>query len=440
MTDIGSGDPDDMQSMVRFLIYSNEYDVEGLIAVVAGTPNGDRVCEELIHKQIDAYKQVLPNLKKHAEGFPSSAYLHSITKTGLSQRGMPFVGKGKHTDGTQLLIEVAKRDDNRPLWITLWGGATTLAQALYDLRESHDTIELNRIITKLRIYAISDQDDAGMWIRKEFPTLFYIVSPSRPYPDWWEYYRATWAGIAGDRFFRIGVGHCFDMVDNPWLKKNITEGHGALGELYPPSRFIMEGDTPSFLGLINNGLGWSLRPDYGGWGGRYQFYQASTETRKIWTNNMHSRDSVMSDNGKSEISDHATIWRWREHFQNDFAARMDWCVANKYKDANHNPIAVLNGDISKSVVYIPVKNGTSVKLSAEGTYDPDSNNYNVRWWIYQEAGNIKGAFLKHSTGNETEVIFPDNIVKGSLHVIMEVRDDGEPNLWSYRRAIITMNE
>jgi hypothetical protein len=258
---------------------------------------------------------------------------------------MAFVGTGKSSPGSQLIIDAADRNDPRPLWITIWCGANTLAQALTDVRASRSPEELEKFVAKLRVYSISDQDDAGAWIRREFPDLFYIVSPSTQ--DGKEYYRATWTGISGDRFYKNGPMNKFGMVDNPWLEEHIINNHGPLGALYPPLKYIMEGDTPSFLGLINNGLGWSVSPAYGGWGGRYVLYQPSGEPRKIWSNNSDSRDTVTADNGQTVTSDQATIWRWREQYQNDFAARMNWCVTTDFTNANHNPIAVLNGDHTK---------------------------------------------------------------------------------------------
>ena len=112
--------------------------------------------------------------------------------------------------------------------------------------------------------------------------------------------------------------------------------------------FIMEGDTPSFLGLIDNGLNAYRRPDWGGWGGRYVYRQPYGETHAIWTQGgdefkrVDSRDTVIGVDGKEHTSDQATIWRWREAFQNDFAARMTWTVAD-FAHANHNPVAVVNG-------------------------------------------------------------------------------------------------
>src|SRR5262249_4467369 len=160
----------------------------------------------------------------------------------------------------------------------------------------------------------------------------------------------------GDRFYKNGPMVHFDLVSNPWLEANIIKDRGPLGALYPKVRFIMEGDTPSFLGLINNGLGWSLSPAYGGWGGPYVLDQPQGEPRPIWTNNnKDSRDPVQIAGDKTETSDFATIWRWRQHYQYDFAARMNWCVADRLDKANHNPLAVLNGDRTKDVLSLPGK-------------------------------------------------------------------------------------
>jgi hypothetical protein len=209
--------------------------------------------------------------------------------------------------------------------------------------------------------------------------------------------------------------------------------------------YIMEGDTPSFLGLVNNGLGWAVSPAYGGWGGRYALYQAYGETRPIWTNNQDSRDTVTADNGQTQCTDMATIWRWREHFQHDFAARMDWCVAGDFKQANHNPVAVLNGDRTKRVIHLAAKPGEPVTLSAEGTSDPDGDTLEVRWWIYPEAGSLRDAkgwgfpenvILSAARGPQTSLTAPQVQKPATIHVILEVQDRGSPRLIAYGRAIV----
>ncbi len=167
LTDI-SNEPDDEESMVRFLVYSNEYDVEGLVATTSTwLRNGTQ--EDLIRRQIAAFGQVRENLLKHSPGYPTTEQLLAVTCTGQPSYGMEAVGAGKSTAGSKLLIQAADRDDDRPLWISVWGGVNTLAQALWDVRESRDEAELKRFVKKLRVYTISDQDDAGRWLRTEFP-------------------------------------------------------------------------------------------------------------------------------------------------------------------------------------------------------------------------------------------------------------------------------
>ena len=129
--------------------------------------------------------------------------------------------------------------------------------------------ELQRFVAKLRVYTISDQDDSGPWIRKNFPELFYIASPG--VHDGGAYHYSTWSGISGDKFHGRFAGADFSIVDNPWLDENIR-AKGPLGAQHPQTKFMMEGDTPSFLNLIGNGLSDPEHPDWGGWGGRYEFY------------------------------------------------------------------------------------------------------------------------------------------------------------------------
>jgi hypothetical protein len=443
LTDI-SNEPDDEESMVRFLVYANEYDVEGLVATTS-TWLRTKTREDLIRRQLDAYGKVRGNLTKHAPGFLTKESLLAVTCTGQANYGMAAVGDGQSTAGSKRILAAADKDDMRPLWISVWGGANTLAQALWDARKERSPDALQRLVARLRVYTISDQDDAGPWLRREFPDLFYIVSPSTS--DWKEYWRATWTGISGDRHYKNGPHHHFALVDNPWLEANVINDHGPLGALYPKLAYIMEGDTPSFLGLVNNGLGWSVSPAYGGWGGRYALYQAYGETRPIWTNNQESRDTVTADNGQTECTDMATVWRWREHFQHDFAVRMDWCAADDFKKANHNPVAVLNGDRTKKILEVAVKAGETVTLTAEGSSDPDGDAIERRWWIYPEASSLRdakgrrfpdGVTLSATRGVNTRFVAPVVSKPETIHVILEIEDRGTPSLFAYRRAVLAI--
>ncbi len=432
LTDI-SNEPDDEESMVRFLVYANEYDVEGLIATTSVWLR-DTTRLDLIRRQIDAYEQVRDNLSVHAGGFPAAEDLKKVATTGQPGFGMDAVGFGKSTPGSRLIIQAVDKPDDRPIWVTAWGGSNTLAQALWDVKYTRSAEESAKFVSKIRVYTISDQDNAGRWMRITFPELFYIVSPSNVH--WIEYYKATWTGIAGDRHYQNGPGHYFELVDNPWLKENIIENHGPLGALYPPLEFIMEGDTPSFLNLINNGLGSHLDPAYGGWGGRYKLLQTYAETRPIYTN---SRDTYIAQDGTVHTTAQATIWRWRDAFQYDFAARMDWCVADRFKDANHNPDAVMNGRPGKDIVFLTAKSGETVSLSAEGSSDPDGDEFEITWFTYPEAGTLTETVqLSTKRGLVTMFKVPPVREKATLHVVLQLKDSGTPPLFAYRRAIVTV--
>jgi hypothetical protein len=432
LTDI-SNEPDDEESMVRFLVYCNEYDVEGLIATTSVWLR-DKTRVDLIQRQIEAYGKVRDNLLKHATGYPTVDHLLRVSKTGQPGFGMDAVGFGKSTEGSQHIIDVVDKPDERPVWISIWGGANTLAQALWDVKYTRSPEDLARFVSKLRVYTISDQDNAGRWMRITFPDLFYIVTPSSV--DSKEYYKATWTGISGDRHYKNGPFHFFELVDNPWLSENIIENHGPLGALYPKLAYIMEGDTPSFLNLIDNGLGSHIDPTYGGWGGRYVLHQAYGEIRPIHTN---SRDTVTAWDGAVHTTAQATIWRWRKAFQHDFAARMDWCVADRYEDANHNPIAVINNMEGKEILELSVKSGETVKLTAEGSSDPDDDSFEMTWFLYPEAGSFAGTVELSSTDSiQTGFVAPVVKKKETVHVILQLKDDGDPALFSYRRAIIVI--
>jgi hypothetical protein len=273
--------------------------------------------------------------------------LASLTTEHLPAFGMDGVGKERIPQVPNYLIKAVDKADDRPLWVSVWGGANCLAQALWKVKNTRSAADLEKFVAKLRVYAISDQDFSGQWIRHTFPGIFFIVDPSAG-DSWKEYYRATWTGIGGDRWYKNGPKYAFELVDNPWLKENVRENHGPLGANYLPLEYIMEGDTPSFFGLIQNGLAWYHSPAWGGWGGRYELFQAYGEKAKIWTSTVSTQDEVALSDGRVFASNQATIWRYRKEYQHDFAARMDWNIADIYAKANHNPVVILNGNKGKS--------------------------------------------------------------------------------------------
>jgi hypothetical protein len=440
LTDI-ENEPDDAMSLVRFLTYSNQWDIEGLVATTS-VHQKDKLASWRIHEIVEAYGKVRDNLLKHEPGFPTAEHLFSIIKEGRPDYGLHAVGKGMDSPGSELLIQAVDNGDARPLWVLVWGGPNCLAQALWKVKQTRTPKALKLFVSKLRVYTISDQDDSGPWIRKNFPELFYIASPG--FHSYGGYHHATWTGISGDKFHGRFAGGDFSIVDNPWLDKNIRS-KGPLGVQYPQMKYLMEGDTPSFLYLINNGLGDPEHPDWGSWGGRYEFYQPRTEkwflepeTRPLWTN---AQDEVWGHDSSWHTGNKVTIWRWREAYQNDFAARMDWTIKS-YKEANHPPVLKLS-----HAQNLMARVGDSIKLNAAGSSDPDGDQLAYKWFYYAEPGTFTistartGDPLKIDNANKPNatLVIPAKFGRpGSIHIILAVTDNGTPALTRYKRVIITV--
>lgn len=443
LTDI-EADPDDTQSLVRLFLYSNQIDIKGIVATTSCWHTSE-VNPESIEKVIDAYGKVQPNLLKHEAGFPDAKTLSMLVKNGLPKYGMKGVGKGMDSEGSDWIIKILEQEDDRPLWISTWGGVNTLAQALYKIEKTKRKKEVKRLIAKLRVYTISDQDDSGIWIRNNFPDLFYIVSPGDDYGS------ATWNGISN---YIKGIDNI--SISNGWIAQNIQQNHGPLGAAYPDVAWGMEGDTPSFLSLILNGINNSEHPEWGGWGGRYELSKPdfsmakdgksivpiAPETRAIWTNaidkytpyrhNEYGRavkhDTLSFTNAK------VTLWRWRDDFQNDFAARMDWCLMS-YEEANHPPVPVLSHPEQ-----ITVKSGEDFTLDAFETTDPDGDSFSFLWFNYPEAGTYK-KIIKVNLAENVHIAYftaPEVDKKETAHFILKVTDKGEPQLSRYKRVIVTI--
>ncbi|MTV41615.1 DUF1593 domain-containing protein [Duganella radicis] len=437
-------DPDDSQSLVRLLLYSNQIDIEALVATTS-THQKTRIAPESMRAIIAAYGKVQANLSKHEAGYPKAAALKSLVREGLPVYGMQGVGEGKDSAGSEAIIKALEKHDQRPLWISVWGGANTLAQALYRMRHDRTPAELARMIGKLRVYAISDQDDTGIWIRTQFPQLFYIVSPGG-------YGAATWGGmhVAEPGFDNTEVG-------NSWIAEHIQQGHGPLGAAYPDVGYGAEGDTPAFLSLIPNGLNAPEHPDWGGWGGRYELYipalentdpkgfngnvPVTQESRPIWTNASDSYAPMVFNEYGRNVRAHdktasgfkTTIWRWRKEFQNDFAARMDW-TTKPYSAANHPPVARLG-----HAAQLTVRSGEEFMLSAAGSTDPDGDSLSYLWFHYPEAGSYKTPLKLNSAENLAAVWItaPKVDQAETAHFVVKVTDKGKPALTRYQRVVVT---
>jgi len=443
LTDI-EADPDDTQSLVRLFLYSNQIDIKGIVATTSCWLTNN-IHPESILKVIDAYGKIQPNLLKHEPGFPDANSLSMLVKDGLPKYGMKGVGDGLDSEGSDWIIKVLEEKDERPLWISTWGGVNTLAQALYKIEKTKSKKEAKRLISKLRVYTISDQDDSGIWIRNNFPDLFYIVSPGDDYGS------ATWTGINS---FVKNIDNT--TISNTWIAENIQQNHGPLGAIYPDVAWGVEGDTPAFLSLIPNGLNDSEHPERGGWGGRYEIYKPdfsktkeggsivdiAPEKRAIWTNAIDNYTPyIAKEYGRSvkqdSVSfknDKVTLWRWRDDFQNDFAARMDWCFMS-FEEANHPPVPLLTHPDE-----ITVKSGDGFTLDAFDTSDPDGDSFSFLWFNYPEAGTYKKQIEVNGAENVHMAHFtaPEVEKQETAHFILKVTDRGEPQLSRYKRVIITI--
>ena len=424
LTDIG-GDPDDQQSMVRLMAYSNEFEIEGLIASASGTPGELKEAvtkPQLIREIVNAYGQVRENLAQHAGGYPNAEYLQARIKSGNPRRGLDAVGDGHDTPGSRWIISVVNRPDPRPVNITIWGGQTDLAQALWRVRADRGSEGLKEFIQKIRIYDIADQDRIADWIWTEFPGLFYVLGQAAKGRDKREaVFRGMYLG--GDQ----------SLTSRDWMETNIRQEHGSLGSLYPtrtwtapnPHSAIKEGDTPSWFYFLPVGLSDPDHPGWGGWGGRFVLAE-----ERIWQD---AEDSV------GEVTDgRSTVWRWRDAFQRDFQARMDWCVESR-SEANHQPVVVCNGDGTRTVLTEHARPGGTVRLSAAGSRDPDGHELTYQWWVYPEAGTYRGRPTLDGSNSPQGILSLSPDATGELHVILEVTDDGQPTLTSYRRVVISVN-
>jgi hypothetical protein len=295
---VTNSDPDDVQSIVRFLLYSNEFDVEGLI-VSAGT-FGMVAEKKNILAALDKYDEVDENLRKRDNKYPTADYLRSVTYEGLGnnhnikikwgcnkQAWSDIIGTGKDSEASEAIITAVDKPDARPVYICVWGGPREVAQAIWKSQNTRSQKDLDTFLKKLRVFLIGCQDATHDWLMDNFPRLFIIES------------KTTYMGM-------FGVG------SSSWAETNIINNHGPLGAIYPPKAIagpgVIEGDSPSFLYLVsaNRGINNPEDPTQPSWGGQY----IRVDSTK------HYIDGL----GKSTIS------KWSVDFQAEFQERADWMI------------------------------------------------------------------------------------------------------------------
>ncbi|TLS27377.1 hypothetical protein PpBr36_04040 [Pyricularia pennisetigena] len=448
-----SNEPDDAESLCRYLLYSNQFDTQGLVACTSNWMK-NRTCPQDMLKIIDAYAGAVDNLNKHVHidhPYPPADYLRELVRSGPTVYGMAAIGPDVPISpgGAHLVSRLeASAVDPRPLWVLLWGGANTLAEALFHTRSRPDAALLR---SRLRVYAISDQDDSAAWIRRTFPEVTYIASVH----SWCSYGTAAWTGISGDAYYGFDRGGPdATKISKEWIRKNIQVG--PLGSAYPDFMFIPEGDTPTFLYLIQNGLGVSEHPEYGSWGGRYGLVDVGPNGGRHYAD---VTDRVVGQDGRNYRSSQATVWRWRDAFQNDFAARIRWTMEGDFGRANHAPVVYIGDSVGPAPVEISAEAGSTITLDASRTYDPDGDELTFKWWHYQcptatqwwveaevaelqikavdDEGKVVEVTLPGPEKSCCEMLSRRALAKGQLlHLILEVTDNGSPALTTYRRVLI----
>ena len=433
-TDIAPADvePDDMESMVRLMAYADMFEIEALITSVGWNCDPyPAEWAEYLQRVIEAYRKDVPKLmrrsgqqefmpledenKQQYIGYwPSADYVKSRAVMGSIHGGIKAIGADNDSPGSELLIRLADEDDTRPIYVAAWGGANTLAQAIWRVKQTRSAEELKKFVRKFRIYTITDQDmqysmrmnrsySSHMWLRKEFADDLQFV---------WD--EGTWQEQC-----ELGKRHWQQHKDN-------IQGRGALGGEYPTYKWGVEGDTPSFLYVMPNGLNNPEDPHQAGWAGYHERGMCADSLTTAWTSWQEPVRSISVGYKQRFYPDEL----------NDFMARMQWAAEGK---GNLNPYVVIPNDTINITVTKKkkVKKGTMISLSldASKSFDPDGDNLQFSWWQQPEIGKTK-VKIEQADQPIATLRIPADAKGDTIHIICEVHDDGPYHLPAYRRIII----
>lgn len=473
---IVTADPelDDLNSMIRLLLYSNEVEIAGLVYASSrfhwrgdgrGTTffQSDREYdtpqtswrwaegERFIDDALDAYASDYPNLVVHDARYPEPDALRALVFEG----NVEFEGDtSAETPGSNLISAALLDDRDDPLHIQLWAGPSTLARALMSIEQRAHADpkwdEIRRRVSAKTIVTKFDSQDATYdeYIRVRWPDI--RVTDVASY---------AW-GYAARRVVRDDDA---PLLGSDWTARNVRET-GALGALYrvwgdgkqmvpgdttdffhlsglsrneltalgyrvwmdpcPPGEWISEGDTTNMLNLVVPALRGHVHPTYGGWGGR----AVLADDGAAWVVRDVDDDDVDGSRGESSVT------RWFADAQADFAARLQWTAQPERAAANHHPVLRIVEGLDLSAVA-----GERVILHADVS-DPDGDEIDIRWWEYREAGSTtRAAELEVVEGEAIVVRIPaDARVGDTIHIIVEARDAAVFPLVAYQRVIITV--
>lgn len=432
LTDIGRPDlePDDTESLVHLLCYADMLEIEGIITSTGWNcdpyPTESAAYRDSV---VEAYSTDLPMIKKRSgqQGFtsfekengkqkigywPSAEYIRSRCKMGSQRAGIGVIGKDNDSDGSELIIRLADEKDDRPIWVCAWGGANTLAQAIWKVQQTRTPEQLKAFLHKLRLYTITDQDmvygmrenlaySSHQWLRREFADDLKFI---------WD--EGTWQLQCG-----LGKKH--------WEKiHQHIQGHATLGQQYPDYKYGVEGDTPSFLNVIPNGLHNPEEPMQTGWGGYHTWSLTKDSETYAWTSSNQPAKSISEE--------------YYQHFYldnlNDFMARIEWAETGQ---GNRNPVAIVNGKKGTDAIVIKAKAGQTVKLDASKSYDPDGDKLTFSWMQQKGIGKTEVVVNEMTSDRSAvEIQIPDTALNDEIHFICEIHDNSRYRLPAYRRIII----
>ena len=469
---------DDNNSLIRYLLFSTDFYTEGLIYASSrfhwkgdgkgttqyipgreySSPGRDlgpqthwrwAEGEKFIDNVVDAYKTVYPNLKVHNPNFPTPEELKSKIYVG----NVEFEGDISHdTPGSDRIKQVLLDEDQRPVFIQIWGGPSTASRALKSIEDQYkSTPEWEKIkakVSKKAKFCLSGQQDQSFkeYVQPNWPqvesiilnagviSLGYMAKRAVADPADTVYFSANWTskyikskGIFGEHYRVWGDGRQMapgDFTDYFGIKGYTAEelrarGYWVWTPPQPEGNFISEGDTPMYLNLINNGLRAFEGQEYGGWAGRKK--ELTEEEKAAGFTAPYAMKTI-----KDEV-----LPDFLPAVQNNFAARMAWSVTPKFEDANHEP--VIEGPLELAAV-----GGSTLKLEVKVS-DPDNDQLTVNWHQYT-VGSYKGEVSFADPANaSTSVTIPSDAKSGdSIHLVLTATDNQTPSMTSYHRIIITI--
>jgi hypothetical protein len=445
---------DDGNSFIRYLYYASWFDLEALI-VTNQLPDfnyGDDGPWNKAMGILNAYRHELPHLRKHDPGLPGYEELLNVTKRGkgtipiiwltnslefknfIADRyvesswdsvyfhdwigeGLNPHGESKDSEGSEFLQEVFDRDDDRPIYVQAWGGPITFIQALYRYRQRQGKDKYDRLMSKLHVYGILLQDitfdylidlDKVMDLNcTNFGTATFTYYGERSTPRWLLH--------DGGHFWRYVGG------SKPVMLRGEVNGHGPLSDIYDDGG---EGDTPAFLYLLSAVLGLNNPevPGHGSWGN--MFYPMGDD---FPTGYFHTC-----------FHERKELERWIPDVKKSFLNRLQWSVKEP-GEVNSEPVVVINGDKSNRILSVQARQGEDIRLDASRSYDPDGDEITFRWFRYDEADSYAGEFKIEQPGQAVQnFVVPSDLGKDDIHLVLEVRDNGSPDLVAYRRVIVQL--